>query len=462
MADYVPPVYIYKRNGKGFKAGDLKQSQIDEENKRMEITRAAATLFSTFDDKMKAMGRYDFNDMIVWVLRAFQEQPALLLSYQERHQFILVDEFQDTNGAQNELLKQLTEFWDDPNIFVVGDDDQSIYEFQGARIRNIIEFYERYKEKIRIVVLPQNYRSSQLILDKATAAIENNQQRLIYQLQDLNLNKNIIAAHPRFLTDEDIVHPVVKAYPNILHEEADIVMQIEALQEKGLPLKDVAVIYAQHKQADNLIALMERKGIPYCVKKPVNILELPLIQQIINVLRYLNAEKQQPFSGEAFLFEMLHAPYYGIKPTDIALLSIYMQQNKQKDRALGYWRLTLGNFLLLESLQMESSKAMSRMGQNADTWLQQQAEVPLPMLIEKIMYESGMMHYVSRTRDHVWNIQVLHSFFSFVRDVFDRTPRVRIPEFLGMIDRMLDEKISLPVQKVVQNENGVHLYTAHG
>ena len=68
-------------------------------------------------------------------------------------------------------------------------------------------------------------------------------------------------------------------------------MQIEALKQDGVPLRDIAIIYAQHKQADNIIALVERKGIPYYVKRPVNILELPLIQQIVNILRYLDEER---------------------------------------------------------------------------------------------------------------------------------------------------------------------------
>jgi len=454
--------YVYKRNGKGYKAGDLKQALIDEEQRRMETTRAAAALLDAYTAKMREKGRYDFNDMILWVLEAFRNNPALLLSYQERHQFILVDEFQDTNGAQNELLKLLAEFWEDPNIFVVGDDDQSIYEFQGARIRNIIEFYERYKDNIKVVVLPQNYRSSQAILDKATRAIQNNQERLVYQLQGLNLNKNIISAHPRFAQPDEIVTPVVKAYSNVLHEEADIVLQIEKLQQKGVALRDVAIIYAQHKQADNIMALMERKGIPYCVKKPVNILELPAIQQIITVLRYLDLERQQPFSAEALLFEAMHAPYYGIAPTDIALLSLYIQQNRQRDKALGFWRLLLTNDLLLESLQLKNAKALRRLGNNINNWLQQQNDLPLPLLVEKIIYESGIVAHALQTKDNAWNAQVLHTFFSFVKDVHDRNSRLRVQEFLAMTDRMNDEGISLPIQKVVQNDNGVHFYTAHG
>jgi DNA helicase-2/ATP-dependent DNA helicase PcrA len=453
--------FVYKRNGKDYKKGDLKQAAIDEETRKLSMTRAAAELLDVYTDKMKGKGRYDFNDMIIWVLDAFKNNEALLLSYQERYQFILVDEFQDTNGSQSELLNMLSAFWEDPNMFVVGDDDQSIYEFQGARIKNIIDFYRKYKDTIKVVVLPQNYRSSQAILDKAMATIENNEERLIKQLHDVQLDKNIVASAERFKNGNDTIAPIIKVYNNILQEEADIMMQIEALQKQGVPLNHVAVLYAQHKQADNIIALLERKGIPYSVKKPVNVLDLPLIQQVINILYYLDEERKTPFSAEARLFEILHAPYYEIAPTDVAALSLHMSMNKGRDKSA--WRLILNNFLLAESLNLKSSKAIQRIGNNLDNWLQQQTALPLPLLVEKIIYESGIIAYLlKRKKQDVWDIQVLNTFFEFVKESHARNAKITVEDLLRMIERMQDEGIPVPIQKVVQNENGVRFYTAHG
>ena len=374
--------YIYKKAVKGFKKGDVKQNQIDEETRKMQETKAAALLYSDYQARMKETGRYDFNDMIIWVLDIFSTNIALLQSYQERYQFILVDEFQDTNGSQNELLNYLCSYWDDPNIFVVGDDDQSIYEFQGARIRNIIDFYERYKENINIVVLPHNYRSSQSIINKAMASIQNNEQRLINQLHELGLDKNIVAAADRFTNGNNTIEPVITVYNNILQEEADLVMEIERLQNSGVALKDIAILYAQHRQAENVMALLERKGIAYNVKKPVNVLELPLIEQILNVLKYLDMERKKPFDGEEVLFELMHTPYYGIEPTDIAQLALYMQTNR-KEKGPIRWRFLISNPLLLESLDLKSAKALVRLGNNLDRWEREQLSLPLPLLIEK-------------------------------------------------------------------------------
>lgn len=454
--------YIYKRKGNGYEKGDLKKNAIEDETRKMSLTKAAATLFDTYARKMAQRGWYDFNDMILWVLNAFKNHPALLLNYQERNQFILVDEFQDTNGSQNELLKQLTEFWDDPNIFVVGDDDQSIYEFQGARIKNIMEFYERYRETISIIILPQNYRSSQAILDKAMAAIEQNKQRLIHQLNGLQLNKNIVASAERFKDGKDTVVPVIKEYNSILHEEADIIMQIEALQKENVPLNHIAILYAQHKQADNIIALLERKNIPYAVKKPVNILELPVVTQVRKLLEYLVKENTQSFAGEHLLFELLHAPCYGIDAVDVASLSLYMQQNKGKDKSLGYWRMVVSNGMLLQTLSLQSTDAILRMGNNINHWLTQLQELPLPLLVEKLVYESGMVQYLSATKNYTWDIQVLYTFFDFVKDLHSRNAKVKAADLLQMIEQMNDENISLPLQKAVQAEHGVQLFTTHG
>ncbi len=454
--------YIYKRNGKGFKKGELKQANIDAEVKKVSSTKAAAALFDVYQEKMAEHGWYDFNDMILWVLKAFKENEALLQDYQERHQFILVDEFQDTNGAQNELLKLLSDFWDSPNIFTVGDDDQSIYEFQGARIKNITEFYERYKDNIELVILDKNYRSSQNILNSAMATIENNKQRLITQLDDLRLDKNIKADHDRFAESHNNIDPVIKEYHNVVHEEADVISQIEALQKEGVALNEVAILYAQHKQADNIIALLERKNIPYAVKKPVNILDLPLVEHIINLLQYLVDEQKAPFSGEAVLFSLLHTSCYGINPIDIASLSLYMQQNKSKDDSLRNWRMLLSNGLLLSGLNLSSTAALQRMGNNLNSWLTQLNELPLPMLIEKLLYESGMVQYLSKTKNYTWDIQVLHTFFDFVKELHGRNQRLKAADLLQTIEQMQAEGISLPIQKVVHAEKGVHLFTAHG
>jgi DNA helicase-2/ATP-dependent DNA helicase PcrA len=144
---------------------------------------AAVGEYKNYLNKMKTKHRYDYDDMIIWVLKAFRENEEMLRRYQERYQYILVDEFQDTSGSQNELLKFLLNYWETPNVFVVGDDDQSIFKFQGANMKNILDFANDYvcypkHRSAGIITVPT---SIYLIYPKAL--IGNNNERLPLQLQ---------------------------------------------------------------------------------------------------------------------------------------------------------------------------------------------------------------------------------------------------------------------------------------
>ncbi|MEM6698830.1 MAG: UvrD-helicase domain-containing protein, partial [Bacteroidota bacterium] len=150
------PEFIYQINTSQAKKGDLKTAQLEDMQDRMERLKAAARLFPRYTQQMKRQRRYDYEDMIIWVLNAFEKNISLLRRYQEQYLYFLVDEYQDTNGAQNKVLQKLMDFWQSPNVFIVGDDDQSIYEFQGARLKNLSDFYTRYQEDLELVFLQQN------------------------------------------------------------------------------------------------------------------------------------------------------------------------------------------------------------------------------------------------------------------------------------------------------------------
>src|SRR5262249_26098905 len=152
--------------------GDVKSDRLDEERDKMERLRAAVNEFDHFQQLMRRRNRYDFDDMINWVIKAFEENKNLLAKYQEQFLYILVDEYQDTSGTQNRIVELLISYWNKPNVFVVGDDDQSIYRFQGANIENMLQFADQYKHNLLTVVLTNNYRSTQPILDVSRSLID--------------------------------------------------------------------------------------------------------------------------------------------------------------------------------------------------------------------------------------------------------------------------------------------------
>jgi DNA helicase II / ATP-dependent DNA helicase PcrA len=144
--------FVYKRKYKQFNAGDIKQDKIDEEIDKAQKLRAAVNEFDNYQRLMRQKNRYDFDDMINWVIKVFEENPNVLSDYQERFRYILVDEFQDTSGTQNKLVQLLISYWDNPNVFVVGDDDQSIYRFQGANLENMLSFASNYVDVLKTEV----------------------------------------------------------------------------------------------------------------------------------------------------------------------------------------------------------------------------------------------------------------------------------------------------------------------
>jgi len=143
-----------------------------------------ATIYKKYNEQLKEHGFYDYEDMILFVIDKFKNDDELLAYYQEKFLYILVDEYQDTNGSQNEILKLLGSFDKSPNLFAVGDDDQAIYRFQGANVENLL-FFEKQFENVKTIPVTINYRSSQAVLDLSSSLIENNKARLTNLLANL-------------------------------------------------------------------------------------------------------------------------------------------------------------------------------------------------------------------------------------------------------------------------------------
>ncbi|AEE50556.1 ATP-dependent helicase [Haliscomenobacter hydrossis] len=448
------PEYRYQRKQGAQQKGDLKEAKIKEEQIRMQRLRAAAALYPRYEAAKQAARRYDYQDMILWVLRAFETHDYLLRSYQEQYLYVLVDEYQDTNGSQNEILLQLINYWETPNVFLVGDDDQSIFEFQGARLKNLTDFYAKYQHNLHTVVLTENYRSVQGFLDAAGQLIQNNQLRIISHLQALGLNKNLVAAAVKGKAT-----PLISEYPNRISEETDIVQQIEALQQKGIPLQEIAIIYAQHRQVRNLLGLLEKKGIPYQTRRDVNILELPLIQRLRSLLDYLHHETLQPHSGELRLFQILHAHFLGISPLDLARLSTHLARFPADVRPP--WRELLLDHAALGELNLEKPAVLTNFAILLEELIADCLNEPLPTLLEKLLNRSGFLQYILEQPNHAWQIQVLHTFFQYVREECQRRPHYSLAELLHNLHRMEANRLPLALSRLSDDQVGVHLLTAH-
>ena len=460
------PAYIYQRNSKVFKKGDPKTAQIEEVTEKIERLKSAADLFPKYLHAMERAARYEYEDMLLWVARAFEKNEALLRTYQERYQYILVDEFQDTNGAQFHLLNLLLDFWATPNIFIVGDDDQSIYEFQGARLQNLREFQQHYHEGLKTIVLEENYRSAQPILDAASQVIEQNMLRVV------NLFENAPQKHLHG-NPETQGSVAILSFPNRLHETTHVVQQIENLIGSGTSPAEIAVLYARHRQAERLLNLLEKKGIPYQTKRPVNVLDLPVVQQFRSLLSYLLEESTRPFSGEHRLFRLLHAAFWGFSALDLAKIALACRSERSEASdelylKLGsgvgkkkHWREILSEEEALHTLSLSDALPFRELGAKLNTWISEVQNLPLPQLLERLFTQTGLISWALEQPDKAWYLQVLHTIMEFVRNETLRNPRRSLSKLLDLLDSMDDNLLPLPLNQSALQVAGVQLLTAH-
>lgn len=452
--------FIYKKKYKQFNAGDLKKEKLEEESVRMEKLRAAVNEFDRYQAMMRKRNRYDFNDMITWVIKAFEEDKNLLARYQEQYLYILVDEFQDSSGTQNRIVELLISYWDVPNVFVVGDDDQSIYRFQGANVENMLHFASSYKDDLFTVVLTNNYRSTQPILDISKSLINRNEERLIKKID--GLTKELVSSNQKL---SHLSHlPAIKEYQSQREEMIDITLQVQKLLSEGVPPGKVAVIYKENKYGEELQQYFNHLGVPFYSKRNLNIFEIPLAQKIILILKYLAAEHDVPYGGDEMLFEILHFDWFAIPPVEIAKLSVetaslQFSENKTSLRRLLYEKANTPPKDLFSQGIHSGLKTASAVFERliADV-----PNVTLQHLFENIIREAGVLKQIMQSTDKHWLLKVLTGLFDFIKDETARNPLLNLQELIGVIELMEKENIALPLIQISGSDKGVNLLTAHG
>ncbi len=452
--------YIAKRKVKEFNKGDVRTDKIEEEKEKMEKLQAAVNEFAHFQTLMREKNRYDFDDMINWVITVFEEHRNVLANYQEKFQYLLVDEYQDTSGTQNKLVQLLISYWEKPNVFVVGDDDQSIYRFQGANVENMLEFANRYTNHLMTVVLTSNYRSTQPILDISKTLISRNDERLVKQID--GLSKELISSNEVVsgLTNNPIIHE----YNSVKDEMADISNRVSDLIEQKTEPGRIAIIYKENKYGEELATYFRLKNIPVYSRRSIDVLVHPFTNKIVQLLRYLNAEHDIPYGGDEMLFEILHFDFYKIPPIEIAKLTVETNSLKYKGELTSIRkRLSdkankpakdLFDTGIHEGLKQFSFMMEKLVADVTNTTLQE--------LFEHIIQNAGILNYIMQSNDKIALMQLLTALFDFIKDETGRNPILNLKELISTFDLMEKEDIALPMNKVAGTDKGVNLLTTHG
>lgn len=278
-----------------------------ESQKWLELAHA----YIKYEELKNQEGVMDFSDLIYNTLKLFRSRPNVLKSYQEQFKYILVDEFQDTNIAQNELVKMLA--GSKANLTVVADDDQAIYRWRGASTSNVIQFRHTYP-KAHIISLTENYRSTQNVLDTAYKLIQfNNPDRLEVQEK---IDKRLISARnekgelPRFLHTS-----------RVENEAEEVAREILKHAQNGGSYSDVAVLVRANNHSEPFTRSFERHGIPFQFLGPGQLFKTEEIKELFSYLKVLtNYEDSQAF------YKVLTMEHLDIPARDIATLLNYAKK----------------------------------------------------------------------------------------------------------------------------------------
>ena len=277
------------------------QQENDEEEKKRLLEVAKA--YETYQELLIQNNVLDFNDLQYYVLRLFEKRPRVLEAYQKRFPYILVDEFQDTNFAQSKIVHMLAE--KTKNITVVGDDDQSIYRWRGASMNNINEFNNHFPNA-RKVVLKENYRSTQEILDCSYELIQyNNPHRLEAQEK---IDKKLHSQHEKKSPVE------IHEFPHYQQETEFIIGRIME-QSRNRDFNEFAILVRNHVLAKPFIEEFKARHIPFQVRNKQALSQLPEIKDMIAVLRFLTNPKD-----DLALFRILKMPVFNYEMEKILLL----------------------------------------------------------------------------------------------------------------------------------------------
>ena len=283
---------------------------------------AAIDVYEAYGNVLAERSLFDYDDMILSVIQACESHPELRANLQEQFQFIMVDEFQDTNLAQLRLLFDLTGNEDNPNIMAVGDDDQAIFSFQGADVGNIQRFRQHYHDP-KIIVLTDNYRSAADILTAARGVITQGTDRLENTIDGLSKQ---LTAH----ASGNGARVEIQEFTSVSEERAGVARQIAELIKRGERPEHITVIARHHKELIELLPYLYRENLMVNYERHDDILEQDIIQALDKLARVVMAIHQNNLdAANSLLPEVIAHPAFGFSALDIWWLSLHAYKNRQ-------------------------------------------------------------------------------------------------------------------------------------
>ena len=398
-------------------------------------------VFEKYQNALSDMNQYDYEDMIMFVLEKLTQDEELLNSLQEQFQYILVDEYQDTNSAQNELIYLLSSYFENPNLFVVGDDDQSIFKFQGASLENILQFTKRFKEA-KIVTLRNNYRSQPNVLKASRDIITQSENRLEDEFE--GVNKDLV---PMSKPIENKLQ--LKIYPNIEVEADYIAKSIKELLKDNDP-SEIAVIMSTNRQMDLFAETFTKHKIPHSVSKTGNLLNSEHIKNFILILEYVD----DPMNDQ-LLARILYMPYWDFDNLDLFKLFTYCKKNK-KD----YVKCILSEYELTEAGVKNYQKFLEFVKLLSDFQNKYQNLHPA-QLIPVLLEDTGILKYLLNQNENYQELLKFNNLYSFLKNHIRLDKDFNIKNYLENIRIAKDYNIALMSEKNLVDDSKVSILTVY-
>src|SRR3972149_1587500 len=440
--------------------GSPKAAKVKSKEERIEFQKyqELAGAFESYERFKDEAGFLDFGDQVVKTIELFQKRPKILKKYQDQFKYILVDEYQDTNFAQNELANILAA--KHKNICVCGDDDQSIYRFRGAAIANILEFKQKYP-RAKQVVLTQNYRSFQAILDNAYRLIRHNDP------DRLEVRNNIVKKLKSI--KKDYGQPPGEIFADTISEEADLVAEeIEKLLSKklvkgqlsnvnGYQYRDFAILVRTNAAADHFLRALNMKSIPH---KFVGSSGLYQQEEVSLLISFLTAIFN--FEDSLNLYNLLTSDIYQMTPPDAIKLTSFA---RRKTRSLYY---ILKNLDSLKNDDLEISSESRAVVDKLLSDLDEAIKLSRRENVGKVTYDflkrTGYLKKLERQGgvEEQIKIQNIAKFFEKIKEFSDVSRVETVNQFVDYLEAIRSAGDDPATVEFDPDLDAVNVMTVHG
>jgi DNA helicase-2/ATP-dependent DNA helicase PcrA len=399
-----------------------------------------ARTYAQYQTLMARLGQIDFGDQIVEALRLFRTRLHVLRRYQSRYRYILVDEFQDTNYAQFELVKLLADRH--RNVAVVGDDDQAIFRFRGASMSNILDFDRTYPDA-RQVVLQENRRSPQAVLDAAYRLIQHNNPDRLEVAQ--KIDKRLISTVGRGEAPRHLPFDTVST------ESDQVAELIREEHARGRPYRDIAVLVRANNDADHYLRALNMRGIPWTFSGNAGLYGRPEVRLLIAFLRSVVYT-----DDSVSLHYLASSDVYQVPIVDLTNCATYATR---KNRHLFDVLHDLPADLAVSD---EGRLAIARLVTDLSRYMELGREHPTGEVLYQFLVDSGLMtRYAKAPAELEQEVQNVSKFFTRVKDAARVLKYDNVREFVSHLDALMDAGDDPAVAEADTETPAVHVLTVH-